>query len=224
MADRPDGRVRTAHAVPSALWRRPVKVLRPRDATEVYARPREQFARLARHGLLARLAPGYFALVPPDRVGREPAWMPPLTDAAWGVAAADYGVDSVAVCGPSAARHHGLIPRVFAVAFVAVPKQRPRLRIGRGEVRFAKRDVAGLDRERLRTVVGDGWVTTLEQTALDLAARTDWDVDARDIEDALDAAVGRCDWDLLAELAARQHRPSALKRLRAVKATADAVS
>jgi hypothetical protein len=81
-----------------------------------------------------------------------------------------------------------------------------------------------LDRERLRTVVGDGWVTSVEQTALDLAARTDWDVDARDIQDALHAAVGRSDWDLLAELAGRQHRPSALKRLRTVKATADAVS
>lgn len=208
------GAMRHAAGVPESLWRRPVRVLRPRDAGGAYRDPSKEFARLVRRGLLLRLSPGYFALVPPDRVGSEPPWSPPLQDAGWAIAAADYGIDAVALCGPSAARHHGLIPRALAVAHVATPKQRPSLHIDDGEVRYARRDVAALDVERIRTQLGEGWVTTLEQTALDLLARPDgWKLPPRDLEQAVVATRSRLDVQLVTELAALQHRPSALARL-----------
>jgi predicted transcriptional regulator of viral defense system len=205
---------RHAAGVPEQLWRRPVRVVRPRDANGIYSDPSEQFGRLTRRGLLLRLAPGYFALVPPDRVGSNPPWVPPLADAGWAIAAADYGVDAVALCGSSAARHHGLIPRAMAVAYVATPKQRPRLHVTDGEVRYSRRDVTALDVERIRTQLGDGWVTTLEQTALDLLARPDrWKLPSEDLEQAVGATRSRLDIQLVTELAGRQHRPSALARL-----------
>lgn len=206
--------VRHAAGVPETLWQRSVRVVRPRDANDLYKDPTKQFARLARRGLLLRLAPGYFALVPPERVGSQPPWTPPLTEAGWAIAAADYGIDAVAICGSSAARHHGLVPRALAVAYVAIPKQRPRLHIDDGEVRYTMRDVAALDVERIRMQLGDGWVTTLEQTALDLVARPDrWGLTPEDLEQAVGATRSRLDLQLVAELAGRQHRPSALARL-----------
>src|SRR4051795_2696409 len=65
---------RVAGRLPSALLRRPVRVLRPQDAAEVYAYPRPEFARLARAGVLHRLASGYYAVVPEDQIDR--AWLP----------------------------------------------------------------------------------------------------------------------------------------------------
>jgi predicted transcriptional regulator of viral defense system len=212
MADHEE--VQRATGVPAALWHRPVRVLRPRDASDGYADPQKELARLVDRGLLRRLATGYFALVPTDRVGAVTEWMPPLEDAAWAIAAADYGVDGAALCGASAARHHGLLPRALAVAYVAVPKQRPLLALGEGQARYVKRDLAALDLERVRTQLGEGWVTTLEQTVLDLAARADgWRIEAGDLEHALRAAVPRCDADLVERLARRQRKRSAFERL-----------
>ena len=54
---------------------------------------------------------------------------------------------------------------------VAVPKQRPVLATEIGEIGFAKRDVTRLDVERVRTELVSGWVTTVEQTLLDIAGR-----------------------------------------------------
>jgi hypothetical protein len=204
--------------VPSALWRRPVHVVRPRDALGIYRNPQKEFARFVRQGLMARLAPGYFALIPPERVASVPEWRPSLADAGWAIAAVDYGIDAVAMCGPTAARHHGLLPRVLALAHIAVPKQRPPLRIDAGEVRFTKRDVARLDLERVATQLGSGWITTLEQTALDLAARPNrWRIPSRDLGEALMAAVPRLDVDLILELGTAQHRRAAADRLLAMR-------
>ncbi|MDZ4828307.1 MAG: type IV toxin-antitoxin system AbiEi family antitoxin [Actinomycetota bacterium] len=204
---------RTAAGVPPALLRRPIRLLRPRDALDVYADPRHEFARLHRLGLLQRVATGYFVIVAPDRIG-DPNWRPPLVATAWAVAAIDYGVDAVAVCGPSAARHHGLIPRELATAFVAVPKQRPRLKLAGGEACYVRRDVTRLDLERWAGDLGAGWVTTLEQTVLDLATRPNrWELPDSDLHDAVRAARPRLQDDLLEQLAHEQRKVSVLARI-----------
>src|SRR5690242_2077148 len=124
---------RSGVALPPALARRGNKVLRPRDAAEVYAHPRPELARLVGVGALVRLASGYFVLVPQERLG-DRGWRPELEGSALGLAQADYGVEQVALMGVSAARYHGALPRALGVAVVAVPKQRPRLKTRFGDV------------------------------------------------------------------------------------------
>jgi predicted transcriptional regulator of viral defense system len=196
---------RHASGLPDTLLRRPVGLLRPRDARDVYrSNPAAELARLQARGLLRRVATGYYVVVPPEHVG-DPHWRPALAATAWAIAAVDYGVDAVAVCGPSAARHHGLIPRELAAAFVAVPKQRPALNLLGGQARYVRRAVDRLDVERWSSELGQGWVTTIEQTALDLQAhRSDWMLADSDLEDVLTTAAARIDIDLLGELAASQ--------------------
>ena len=80
-----------AHAPVSALTapaRRGNRVLRPRDTTGVYAHPRAELARLAGLGVVARVATGYYVMVPPDRLG-DPRWRPELDALALGVAQSD---------------------------------------------------------------------------------------------------------------------------------------
>jgi predicted transcriptional regulator of viral defense system len=135
---------------------------------------------------------------------------PPLRQ---GIAQADYGTDAVALMGVSAARQHGAIPRAIAVAVVAVPKQRPTLRLAVGELGFVERDVSRLEVERLDGELTNGWVTTVEQTLLDLAARPALGgLTMNEIRQAAEALATRADWELLVRLAKKQHRPSALRR------------
>lgn len=113
--------------------------------------------------------------------------------------------------GVSAARYHGAVPRAISVAVVAVPKQRPRLASRFGAVLFVKRDVTRLDVERVDTQVTSGWVTTVEQTLLDLAARPALGSLAEsDVVLAVRALGARADWNLVRQLARTQHRPAAL--------------
>jgi len=163
---------RSSVSVPPALARRANKVLRPKDIETVYAHPRAELARLARSGVVRRLASGYYALVPQERLG-DLRWRPELDAAALGLAQTDYGINAVALMGISAARLHGAIPRALAVAVIAVPKQRPALTSHAGRMIFVKRDVARLDIEHVDTQLTSGWVTTIEQTLLDVAARPD---------------------------------------------------
>lgn len=205
--------MRTAVGVPPALAQRRNRVLRPRDAADVYAHPRAELARLVRIGAAVRLASGYVALTPQGRLG-DTSWRPELNAAALGIAQADYGLDATALMGVSAARHHGAIPRALAVAVVAVPKQRPALKSEIGTVFFSRRDCGRLDLERVDTELGSGWITTIEQTALDLAARPDQaSLPTAEIDQALRSLAFRADPALLAELAAAQHRPAALRRV-----------
>lgn len=67
---------------------------------------------MTRAGALDRLATGYYAVVPDDRAGHD--WRPELEAAALGIAAADEGVDTVALMGLSAARVRGAIPPKIA--------------------------------------------------------------------------------------------------------------
>lgn len=201
---------RSSVSVPPALARRANKVLRPRDIGSVYAHPRAELARLARSGVVQRLAVGYYAVVPQERLG-DLRWRPELDAAALGLAQTDYGVDAVALMGVSAARYHGAIPRALAVAVVAVPKQRPVLTSDPGRMIFVKRDVAQLDIEHVDTQLATGWITTIEQTMLDLASRPELGgLSRQDVNEALRALGARVDWALVDRLAAAQHKPAAL--------------
>jgi len=202
--------------LPHALATRDNAVLRPRDTAPAFgANPWAEVRRLVDNGLLLPVAPGYYVIVPRQRVGQ--AWTPDVNAVALGIAQADYGVDNVALTNVSAARHHGAIPRAIAAAAVAVPRQRPAITVGRATVYFAKRTVGRLDVERVRTDITTGWVTTREQTMLDLAARPAWGgLDVTQSEEAIRALGGRADWDLAVSLAQRQNKVAALTTARRV--------
>lgn len=206
--------MRSTAGLPRALADRDNAVLRPRDAAAAFgANPWAEMSRLVANGVLARVAPGYYAIVPRRWVGRR--WLPDLHAVALGIAQADYGRDAVALTNVSAARHHGAIPRAVAAAAVAIPRQRPPLRTERGVVHFAKRDVARLDTEPVETELTQGWVTTVEQTMLDLAARPAWGgLGEAQAYEAIRALAARADWALATELAPPQHKVAALGRVR----------
>jgi len=205
-----------AAGLPPQLARLSPAVFRPRDVTHVYAHPRAELRRLTAAGLLVRLATGYYASVPLHRTG-EVGWRPDIHAAGLGIAQADYGVDGAVLMHVSAARRLDVIPREIAVAVVAVPKQRPPLDVLGGRVVFAKRDTARLDTQRTESELGPGWVTSAEQTILDLAQRPALEVvDKHVVQDALRALTDRADWDLVDELATRQRKRAAASRARAL--------
>lgn len=203
----------TVARVPPELLRRPLRVLRPRDGAPTYAYPRPEFARLTRAGALHRLATGYYAVVPDDRAGQD--WRPELEAAALGIAAVDEGIDTVALMGVSAARVHGAIPRAIGTAVVAARRHRPTLRLADRDanITFVRRDVRALDLQRHTSELGEGWVTTVEQTVLDLAARPSLGDLPDEAEAAMQALFSRADRELLDELAATQRRRATLNRL-----------
>jgi len=131
----------------------------------------------------------------------------------------DFGLDNAVLMGVSAARLHGALPRALAVAVVAVPMQRAkvRLRDRDGSVVFVKRNVDRLDAERLPTELGPALVTTVEQTVLDLAHRPLLGGAGDDVPAAIRALLPRCDRHRLDELAVEQ-------RLRAARDRAVSVS
>jgi predicted transcriptional regulator of viral defense system len=188
------------------------RVLRPIDAQDVYTNPRADFARLERRGALHRLAPGLFAAVPDDAVGAD--WLPPLEAAALAIAATGGHTAEAALMGISAARVHAAIPRALNVAVVAVERHRRTLHLTdrKAEVLFVRRDVARLDVQRYQTELGQGWVTTVEQTLLDLIARPDLGNTPDAAREAIAALIPRADTDLLRELAAAQRRRGAVER------------
>ena len=90
------------------MARRPLRTFRPQDATDVYAHPRPELARLVTRGVLHRAAPGYYIVVPPEQAGRRR--IPNLEATAAGIAAAINGPDHAIVMGISAARLHRCDP------------------------------------------------------------------------------------------------------------------
>lgn len=203
---------RTAARVPAELVRRG-RVLRPRDAEGIYAHPRPEFARLEHSGALHRLADGYYAVVPDDQIGQH--WLPALDAVALGVATAGGHLDGAALMGISAARAHDALPRALNVAVVAANRHRSTLKLSDrpAQVHFVRRDVGALDLQRHRTELGSGWVTTPEQTLLDLAARPDLGGVPDATREAISALLPRCDIDLLRELARTQRKEATLRRL-----------
>jgi hypothetical protein len=217
-------RLLVATGLPPALARRPGAVVRPRDLTGAFARPRPEVARLVRAGLLFPLARGYYARVPMERQG-DPTWLPDLSAAALGIGQADAGMDDAVLMHLSAARLLGVLPRDLAVAVVALDRQRAPLHVLGGTVHFVRRDVAALDVQRVITVLGPGWVTTPEQTLLDLAHRPDFGgVDQAVVGEALTALTAIVDWPSARRLADIQRRRATLQRVapRAVAAATTA--
>ncbi len=200
-----------AGRVPPDLVRRG-RVLRPVDAEGIYVQPRPEFKRLVEAGALHRLANGQYAVVPDDAVGLN--WLPELEAVAMGIATTGGRTNAAALMGISAARLHAAIPRVVNVAVVAVADHRRNIHLvdRDAEIRFVRRTIEDLDLQRQHTELGDGWVTTIEQTALDLIARPQLGGAPNAAEEAVDALLGRADLDLLHGLAQKQRHLAALKR------------
>lgn len=187
------------------------RVLKPGDFHVTYANPWEAFARLTRTGVLAKLAHGYYLLIPEEQRGGY--WVPEVEGVALGIAVADYGRDPVALMGPAAARVLGAVPRALATATVAVPRQRPGLLTTAGRVQFVKRAVERLDTQRVTTDITAGWITTPEQTVLDLADRPDLGgVTPATAEEAIRTLAERCDQQVVARLARAQRKLAAWQR------------
>jgi hypothetical protein len=189
-------------------------VLRPQNAVDLYANPRAEFRRMERTGALRRIAVGYYVVTPRAFIS-DAGWRPPLEELALGVATADYG-DDAALMGLSAARYHGAVPRAHAMAWVATRVSRRLLDAGPyGRITFVKRDLDTLDLVRARTDLAMGWVTSIEQTALDLMRRPRWAAGTRLAMEAVTRLLPRCDDGLLDDLAAAQRGRAALDRARA---------
>ncbi|CAN5714020.1 hypothetical protein BH20ACT23_BH20ACT23_23200 [soil metagenome] len=198
--------------VPPQLLMDGNRILRPRDAKDIYVNPRAEFASMAHTGALRKVATGYF-VAPSDSETLNPEWRPTLEGVAIGIGRRDYGTKGSALMGISAARRHGVVPRAAGVGIIAVPKQRPRLRTKFGEIVFVTRKVDRLDLVRTRSDVTEGWITSREQTILDLADRpTLGSVSAGSASEAITALAGRVDWMLVREVAHDQRKHAALAR------------
>lgn len=187
------------------------QVLRPADLDDVYAQPAKEFLRLARGGVLLRLAHGYYAVVPEPLRGT--AWRPAVEDVGLAVGQHDYGRDDTVLMGVTAARLLGAVPRALGTAVVAVPRQRPALETAVGRIHFVTRAVERLDVRRVETGLATGWVTTPEQTVLDLADRPGLGaLPYGEVLEAMRYLGAGLDWHLLRELAiAQRKRPAALR-------------
>jgi predicted transcriptional regulator of viral defense system len=201
---------RVVARVPPELLRRG-RVLRPVDAQDIYSNPRAEFARLERQGALHRLAPGLYAAVPDHAIGGD--WLPPLEAATLAIATTAGHTADAALMGISAARVHAAVPRALNVAVVAVQRHRRTLHLTdrKATVLFVRRDIARLDVQRHQTELGQGWVTTVEQTLLDLIARPDLGEVTDATREAITALIPQADRGLLRELATHQRRRRALE-------------
>lgn len=202
-----------APGLPAELARAPMRTVRPRDL-EVYTQPRVQLLRLQRHGLLHRMAAGYYAIVPTDRIGTD--WMPTVEGAAAGIAAADFGEDGFALMGLTAARMHRAIPRAIAFAVVATPRRRKPLRMEdrTATVHFLTRNPEAIYVERMTTDMGACLVTVPEQTVLDLAHLPQLGDMEQEVWAAIDTLWLGCDQALVAEIARDQRLGAAWRRVR----------
>ncbi|HWH31060.1 MAG TPA: type IV toxin-antitoxin system AbiEi family antitoxin [Egibacteraceae bacterium] len=199
-------------ALPAAIARAEPALVRPWDVRDVYAKPDKELRDLARQGALLRLAHGYYAVIPESERGGR--WRPTIEAAGLAIAQVHYGMDNAVAMGPTAARLLGAIPRALGVATIATPKQRPVLRTEVGRVRFVTRKVDQLDVQRVRTELGPGWVTTPEQTLLDVADRpTLGGMTTADAAEALAELMQRVDIGLVRDLAGRQRKRAARTRI-----------
>jgi len=187
-------------------------VLRPRDAAHLYTQPGHQFQYWEEQGVLLKIVHGYYALVPEARRGL--GWRPEVEALALGLGQADYGKNDVALMHLSAARIHGAIPRAMAIAVLAVPKQRPELKTEFGRITFVTRKVGDLKRVRTETELASGWVTSIEQTALDLARRPNLVLGMSEaVREAACNLFSRSDVKKLQMLVKEQRMGAALERL-----------
>ena len=118
--------------------------------------------------------------------------------------------------GLSAARYHGAVPRAYAKAWIVTNVSRRAIDGGPfGQITFVMRDMDTLDLVRARTSLATGWVTSIEQTTLDLMRRPVWAGGQRPAAEAVTRLLPRCDDELLDDLAATQRGRAALARTRA---------
>ena len=196
--------------LPLAITTAPLRTVRPHDLNGVYTEPKVQLRRWVRDGRMNRLTHGVYYALPDDA---EAPWFPTLAAAAAAVATAFFGDRVPILMHLTAARVHGVIPRALGVAVVAVPRQHKRVTLldrPDGEVLFVKRDVDALDAVLTDTDLGEVLVTTIEQTALDLAKRPALGGLPDQAREALVSLLPRCDRDRLGELARAQRAPAAL--------------
>lgn len=198
--------------LPPQIAQAPLRTVRPHDVT-AYAHPRPQLARLADRGLLHKLADGFYAVVPQDRVGD--VWLPSLEGAAAGIAAVEFGLGHFALMGLTAARVHQAVPRAIGFATVAVPRRRKTLKLTdrTATVRFYVRDIDAVKAEILQTDLGGCLVTTPEQTVLDLSHLVNLEGLQLEAEAAIRALLPRCDREVLEEIASNQRLKRALDRV-----------
>ena len=200
--------------LPVEFAQAPMRTVRTADAATVYAHPGTQMARLARLGLLHKVAVGYYVVVPQERIGTD--WRPTIEAAAAGVATAALGAGRAVLMGISAGRLHNVVPRALGIAIVAVAGDRRDivLRDRDGLVHFVQRDTDVLDAELMTTDLGQCLVTTAEQTVLDLAHRPNLGHVAEEAHAAIVALLPRCSEETLERLAGQQRLRAALTRVR----------
>lgn len=97
---------------------------------------------------------------------------------------------------------------------MAVNTQRRPASIAWGTVRFIIRDVAALDVVRADTELASGWVTSIEQTMLDVADRPAIAGGPAAASEIVIGLASRADWGLVADLARAQGKRSAFARAR----------
>lgn len=201
--------------VPVRLLNADPPVVRPRDAGW-WRNPAKELARLAAAGVVATPVHGHYVVPPPARMG-DSMWRPTLEGFALAVAQRTVGAADAALMGISAARVHGALPRAVGTAVVAMPHRHRPLRTAWGTIVFVARDVAVVDVEATATDLTGGWVTTIEQTLLDVVARPTLggldELQVREIVTGLDARV---DWDRVEALAMTQRRQAVAARARAL--------
>jgi len=186
-------------------------ILRIRDFDEQYAK--QDFFRMEANGAILRVAHGAYILIPERERRRDPDWRPPLERVAHGIAAAAFGMDQVALVGPSAARVHGALPRPLGIATVSYPSTRPRdIETLVGTVRTYRRSIDQMDVVRLNNDLVNGFVTSVEMTMLDLASKVPkWPIALTDRHEAIRLLAARADWDLINEIADQYRKRTALK-------------
>ena len=201
-----------ATRLPRIIASRAVKIVRPRDAADVYVNPAGEFRRLADAGALARVAHGYYAVVPQEV--REPKnWRPSVEAIALGIGVVDYGRDEVALSGVSAARALNALPRAVSTAVVSVPVRRSPVQTSSGTVFFWHRQSESVETQKTRTELAVGWMTTASQTLLDLADRPRLgNLGPSTISETLWHLAPMVDWQRVYELSEELRRRSAYVR------------
>ncbi|WP_341578292.1 type IV toxin-antitoxin system AbiEi family antitoxin [Microbacterium schleiferi] len=186
-----------------AVARAPLRTLRLKEVPELARNTWRTTDRLVEQGALVRLAHGVYTAVPDGRDGRT--WKPPLEAAALALATARFGAREVALMGVSAARHWAAIPRAIGVATVAVPRRgyAPVTLEGGGLVKFVPRNMDTLELVLERTGLGEGLVTTPEQTLFDLLGRMDRDGLGREVAGAVENLTPQVKPDEFAKIVAR---------------------
>ena len=186
-----------------AVARAPLRTLRLKDMPELARNTWRVADRLVEQGALVRLAHGVYTAPPDGRDGRT--WKPPLEAAALALATARFGAREAALMGISAARHWAAIPRAVGVATVAVPRRgyAPLTIDGGGLIKFVPRKLEDLELVLERTGLGDGLITTPEQTLFDLLGRTDRDGLGREVAGAIENLAAQVRSNEFAEIVAR---------------------